>query len=85
MNTPRQGVKQNNFVSAKKSLENFSSGFTAQKSKESSRNVLNLKDMNNTKNQLNSKINHCFGDFYKKLDTFADFNSSIKRNGGGGF
>ena len=30
-----------------------------------------MKDMNN-KNNLNVKINHCFGDFYKKLDTFAD-------------
>lgn len=36
--------------------------------------------MNNTKNQLNSKINHCFGDFYKKLDTFADPSKSINDN-----
>ena len=51
------------FLSSKKTLESFSSGFAK---KESSR-VLNMKDMN-----LSSKINNCFGNFYKKLDTFAD-------------
>ena len=31
-----------------------------------------MKDMNSKNLQLSSKINNCFGDFYKKLDTFAD-------------
>ena len=35
-----------------------------------------MQDMNNKSNQLGSKINHCFGDFYKKLDTFADLAKS---------
>ena len=67
MNTPRNGVKSN-FIQSKKSIENYSSGYTAKKD---NTRVLNMKDMNN-KNNLNVKINHCFGDFYKKLDTFAD-------------
>ena len=44
----------------------------ASQKNDTTRAVLNMKDMNNKSNQLNSKINHCFGDFYKKLDTFAD-------------
>ena len=67
--TPRKEVKSN-FLSSKKTLEAFSTNFSSNK-KESSR-VLNMKDMNSNNLQLNSKINNCFGDFYKKLDTFAD-------------
>ena len=69
LKSPRKGVNSN-FNQSKKSLENFSSGFTNTNKKDTTR-VLNMKDMNN-KNNLNVKINHCFGDFYKKLDTFAD-------------
>ncbi len=68
MNTPRSGVKSNNFIQSKKGNENYSSGNYGKKD---TTRVLNMKDMNN-KNNLNVKINHCFGDFYKKLDTFAD-------------
>ena len=39
-----------------------------------------MKDMNSKNLQLNSKINNCFGDFYKKLDTFADSGKSINEN-----
>ena len=66
--TPRKGVKGPQYAQSKKNLENYSSGFTAKDTKR----VLNMKDMNNKNNQLNTKINDCFGDFYKKLDTFAD-------------
>ena len=56
----------------KASMENFPAQTSVQASKKDSRAVLNMQDMNQKSNQLGSKINHCFGDFYKKLDTFAD-------------
>jgi len=59
-----------------KASENYPSQKTTTTSKNDSRAVLNMKDMNNKNNQLGSKINHCFGDFYKKLDTFADLAKS---------
>ena len=61
---------------AKASMENFPVQTSVQAAKKDSRSVLNMKDMNNKSNQLGSKINHCFGDFYKKLDTFADLAKS---------
>ena len=66
--TPRKEVKST-FMSSKKNLENLAAGFSGRKSPT---RVLNLQDMNLKQNQPNAKINHCFGDFYKKLDTFAD-------------
>ena len=72
--TPRKEVKPTSFLSSKKTLEAFASGFTGKK--ESSR-VLNMKDMNSKNLQLSNKINNCFGDFYKKLDTFADSGKKI--------
>ena len=63
-------------MQSKKNIENFSSGFNGKKD---TTRVLNMKDMNN-KNNLNLKINHCFGDFYKKLDTFADSAKNTSEN-----